>query len=73
MGETLEFDHYIKSVVISSTGALEDALELLDGMDTLPAKERPVVSLRDILEITDNKRGVSLALKADDLFDSGGS
>lgn len=71
IGEPLEFDHYIKAVVISSSGALEETLDLLEGLNPTAQKERPGVSLRDIVEITDNKRGVSLALNADDLFYSG--
>ncbi|MDX9786411.1 MAG: OmpA family protein [Desulfobacterales bacterium] len=71
MGDALEFDHYIKSVVISSTEALEEAIDLLDGMNPTPAKERPMVRLRDIMEMTDTERGVSLVLRADNLFESG--
>lgn len=71
MGESLEYDHYIKSVVISSSEALEEAIALLDGIVPRLAKDRPSISLRDIMEIAENKKGVSVTLMADELFASG--
>jgi len=66
-----EFDHYIKAVVITSTEALEKAIDLLEGIDPIPNKKRAPIYLRDVIEVTETEKGVVITLESDRLFDSG--
>lgn len=66
-----EFDHYIKAVVITTSDALEKAFDLLEGIEPVPDREKPVMNLRDIIEITEDEKGVIITLEADELFPSG--
>lgn len=66
-----EFDHYIKAVVITTSEALEKAFELLEGVEPIPDRKKPVLNLRDLIEITEDEKGVVITLEADELFASG--
>lgn len=66
-----EFDHYIKAVVITSTDALEKAIDLLEGIDPIPDRKRPVVNLRDLIDVSESEQGIVITLESDHLFDSG--
>lgn len=66
-----EFDHYIKAVVITTSEALEQAVNLLEGIEPIPDRKKPVVNLRDIIDITEDEKGVIITLEADKLFASG--
>lgn len=66
-----EFDHYIKASVITSTEALENAIDMLEGIDPIPGRKRPRVNLRDLIDISEGEQGVVITLESDHLFDSG--
>lgn len=66
-----EFDHYVKASVITSTEALEKAIDLLEGIDPIPGRERPVVNLRDLIDVSESEQGVVITLESDHLFNSG--
>lgn len=66
-----EFDHYVKAVVITSTDALEKAIDLLEGVDSIPDRKRPVVNLRDLIDVSESGQGVVITLESDHLFGSG--
>ncbi len=66
-----EFDHYVKSVVITTSDALEKAFELLEGIEPISNRKKPVLNLRDLIEITEDEKGVIITLEADELFASG--
>lgn len=66
--DVLEFDHYIKSAVINTTDEVNQALELLEGIDPKLAKNRPPVNLREIMDTREGDMGVVISLEADELF-----
>jgi chemotaxis protein MotB len=66
-----EFDHYVKAAVITTSESLEKAFILLEGIDAIPDRKKPVVNLRNIIEITESEKGVVITLEADELFTSG--
>lgn len=69
---TPEVEKYLKSISITSKEVLHQAIELLDGIEPLPKKARPEISLAHIIsDITENERGVTITLEADELFASG--
>jgi chemotaxis protein MotB len=66
-----EFDLYVKASVITSTEAIEKAIDLLEGIDPVPGRKRPVVNLRDLIDVSESEQGVVIALESDHLFGSG--
>jgi chemotaxis protein MotB len=66
-----EFNNYVKTSVITSTEALEKAIDLLEGVNPIPGRERPIANLRDIIEVSESEQGVVITLESDRLFDSG--
>lgn len=66
-----EFDNYVKASVITSTEALEMAIDLLEGVDPIPGRERPVANIRDLIDVSENEQGIVITLESDRLFDSG--
>ena len=66
-----ELDQYIKASVITSSEAIEKAIDLLEGIDSLPGRQPSVANLRDLIDVFENEQGVVIALESDHLFDSG--
>ena len=66
-----EFDHYIKTTVITSTDALEKAIDLLEGIEPITGRKKSVLNLRDIIDVSQSDKGVVVTLDSDRLFDSG--
>ena len=64
------FDHYVKASVITSTEALEKAIDLLEGIDPIPGRERPVVNLRDLIDVSESEQGVVITLESDRLSET---
>ncbi len=71
-GSSLEGDSYGgKSVSIVNSEMLKNILELMEGVDTLPAKEGELKNLKDLITITDDKRGVVITTESGNLFYQG--
>lgn len=66
-----EFEQYSKSVDITSTQTLEDAIDMLEGINPSPDKKRAIRNLRDLIDVTESEMGVVITLESDQLFDSG--
>lgn len=66
-----EFRQYSRIVDITSTEMLEEAIDMLDGINPIPGKERTMWRLRDLIDVTESEDGVVITLEADELFDSG--
>jgi chemotaxis protein MotB len=69
--DAINFVPNIKSLTITSTASLEEAIDLLEGVATPERKGKPKVGLRDIAEISETEQGVIISVGADNLFDSG--
>jgi chemotaxis protein MotB len=61
-------DDYEKSLMISSSEMLHNAIALLEGVERLPSA--PGI-LEERVEVSEDERGVVVVLEADDLFESG--
>jgi chemotaxis protein MotB len=71
-GNTPEVEKYLKSISITSRGVLDEAIEVLEGIEPPPKKDRPAIRLHQIVsDISENERGVTITLEADELFASG--
>ncbi len=66
-----EFEHYTKTVDITSTQALEEAIDMLEGINPIPDKKRTIRNLRELVDVTESEKGVVITLESDQLFDSG--
>jgi chemotaxis protein MotB len=66
-----EFEHYSKTVDITSTQALEEAIDMLEGINPIPDKKRAIRNLRELIDVTESEKGVVITLESDHLFDSG--
>jgi chemotaxis protein MotB len=66
-----EFEHYAKAVNITSTETLEEAIDMLEGINPIPGKKRAMRNLRELVDVTENEKGVVITLESDHLFDSG--
>jgi len=66
-----EFEHYTKTVDITSTETLEDAIDMLEGINPIPDKKRAIRNLRELIDVTESEKGVVITLESDHLFDSG--
>lgn len=72
ISEKQENENLIKLVSIASTETLDKAITLLDGMETPENKDAAQINLRDVIaEMSENNRGITIHLKADELFDTG--
>lgn len=68
----LESMHFINPVAVTSSEVLDMAIELLEGVEPMPEKDRPVTRLRDLIaDTTEDARGVTISFEADELFGSG--
>jgi chemotaxis protein MotB len=65
-----EFDHYAKTV-ITTTETLEEAIDILEGINPIPDKKRAIRNLRELIDVTESEKGVVITLESDHLFDSG--
>lgn len=65
-----DFAQYTKAVDITSTDALEEAMDMLEGV-TPVAKKEAVRNMRDLIDVTESENGVVITLESDHLFDSG--
>ena len=66
-----EFEHYTKTVDITSTQALEEAIDMLEGINPIPDKKRIIRNFRELIDVTESEKGVVITLASDHLFDSG--
>lgn len=66
-----EFEQYTKAVDITSTEALEDAIDMLEGINPMPDKKQAIRNLRELIDVTESEKGVVITLESDHLFDSG--
>jgi chemotaxis protein MotB len=66
-----EFEHYSKTVDITSTETLEEAIDMLEGINPIPDKKRAIRNLRELVDVTESEDGVVITLESDHLFDSG--
>ncbi len=70
--DTINFVPNIKPFTITSTAKLEEALNLLEGVEAPPTiSSAHRVKLRDIVDITEDHRGIVISMGADALFNSG--
>jgi chemotaxis protein MotB len=68
----IEGENILNAVTITSMEMIDKAINLLEGIEPVPAKEGSVLGLRDIItEVTENERAVIIRLEADALFESG--
>lgn len=58
-----------KTVWIESSDMLKDAFELLEGVPSLAADPAAIAAIRNMMEITEDARGVVITLAADNLFE----
>jgi len=66
-----EFENYSKVVDITSTETLEEAIDMLEGINPMPDKKRAIRNLRELMDVTESEKGVVITLESDHLFDSG--
>jgi chemotaxis protein MotB len=66
-----EVEHYSKTINITSTETLEEAIDMLEGISPIPDKKRAIRNLRELVDVTENEKGVVITLESDHLFDSG--
>lgn len=66
-----EFEQYTKAVDITSTETLEEAIDMLEGINPMPDKKRAIRNLREMIDVTESEKGVVITLESDHLFDSG--
>ncbi len=66
-----EFEQYTKAVDITSTDALEEAMDMLEGISQIPGKKLAMRNLRELIDVTENESGVVITLESDHLFESG--
>ncbi|MFH0730503.1 MAG: OmpA family protein [Pseudomonadota bacterium] len=68
----LEGENFLNSVTVTSMETIDKAIELLEGIAPIPAKDGTTLGLRDLItEVTENERSVIISLEADALFESG--
>jgi chemotaxis protein MotB len=65
-----EFVQYTKAVDVTSTEALEEAMDTLEGVAPVTEK-KTIRNLRELIDVTENENGVVITLESDHLFDSG--
>lgn len=62
---------YGKPVLITSDEMIKEAIDFLKNIDELQAQGKQLYNLRDYIEITEDNRGVIIALQSDNLFEPG--
>jgi len=71
-GSLIEGQHSLKkSMVIKNKQTLEEVLELFEGIDRKRAEEYHLATLRKLIDIDEDDRGVVITMQFDHLFDSG--
>ncbi|MDJ0913987.1 MAG: OmpA family protein [Desulfobacterales bacterium] len=64
-------DHYAKPMQIQSSAMLRELISMLHDIEQITDKQDEVKNLNDILDITEDDRGVIVTLACDDLFARG--